>query len=210
MKQRLLRWSGLVTISTGVLLILWWGLMGTMVPSGGDNVLLEMVRNSNWVIINALGSIHAVLLPLALIGLYARQVEEVGALGLVGFVLAFLGAVLTAWIQVEETLLWPLLAAHAPDLVDMKGPMFADTAFFATYILMGAFFIPGSLILGVATARAKVLPRWGAILLAVGAPLFGIGGLFLVVRTIGALLFTAALIWLGVAQWKRTPKVAAA
>ena len=204
MTPRLLRLSGSVTIATGALLILWWGLMGTMAPSGGDNLLLEMVRHPNWTLINALGSAHAVLLPLALVGLYACQVEKVGTLGLVGFVLAFLGAVLTAWIQVEETLVWPLLATHAPTLVDMKGPMFSDPAFFGTYVLMGVLFIPGALIFGIAAARARVLPRWGAILLAVGAPLFGIGGLFFVVRTVGALLFTAALVWLGYAQLKKT------
>jgi hypothetical protein len=174
-----------------------------MVPAGSDNLLLEMVRNSNWTTINILGSLHAVFLPLALLGIYACQIEEVKTVGIVGFLLAFLGSIFFAWIQVEETLLWPLLATHAPVLIDMNGPMFADPAFYGTYLLMGVLFIPGTLILGIVTARARVLPRWGGILLAVGAPLFGIGGLLLPVRTVGAVLFTAALIWLGIALIKR-------
>ncbi|MFC1481317.1 hypothetical protein ACFL6E_03615 [Candidatus Neomarinimicrobiota bacterium] len=46
------------------------------------------------------------------------------------------------------------------------------------------------------------MPRWGAVLFAVGAALFGIGGALFVARTIGVILLMAGLVWLGLALWR--------
>lgn len=210
MVRKILRGNGMVTIAAGILLITWWGLMGSMMLSGSDDPLREMVGNSNWTMINLLGSLHVLLLTLAIVGLYVQVLKQAGRLGLIGFLLAFFGSILFAWIQIEEMLLWPLLASHAPVLVDMEGPMFADTAFIATYLLMGLFFIPGILIFGIALYRSGKLPRWGSLLFAIGGAMFGIGGLYIPFRTIGAVVFCAGLVWLGLGQWKHNTQIVGA
>ncbi|MFC1481398.1 hypothetical protein ACFL6E_04025 [Candidatus Neomarinimicrobiota bacterium] len=203
--DKLIRLSGLMCIFTGVLLFLWWGLMGMIMPAGAENFsMLEMVKSDRWLPVNTIGCIAVVLLPLALIGLYVRQIAAVKIVGLVGFLLAFSGSLLYVWLQVEESILWPILAVHAPALIDMSGPMFMNPAFSFTYMLMGLLFIPGLLILGAATIHAGILPRWGAVLFTIGGPLFGIGGTLFVVRTIGVILFMAGLVWLGLALWRET------
>lgn len=203
-RESLVKLSGVVTIVSGVLLLLWWGLMVIPMPApGSKTLLLDMVTHRAWVPLNAVGSFATMLLPLALVGLYAMQSDRFGMLGMLGFLLSFLGSLLYMWIQVDETVLWPLLAAHTPELVDMDGPMFADPVFSATYVLMGALYIPGVIAFGIAMFRARLLPRAGVVLFALGAAVFGIGGPLFVVRTLGVILQAAGLVWLGRAQWKR-------
>ena len=55
-----------------------------------------------------------VLLPLGLVGLYARQSETAGLLGLVGFVVAFAGTVLVSGFVWVDTFVAPELATSAP------------------------------------------------------------------------------------------------
>ena len=54
------------------------------------------------------------VLPLGLVGLYARQSETAGLLGLVGFVVAFAGTVLVSGFVWVDTFVAPELATSAP------------------------------------------------------------------------------------------------
>ena len=58
--------------------------------------------------------VFGLLLPLGLVGLYARQSEAAGLLGLVGFVVAFAGTVLVSGFVWADTFLAPELATSAP------------------------------------------------------------------------------------------------
>lgn len=202
---KLIQWAGLLAIADGILLLLWWMLLGTLmpgVPAAGEPFdMVGMVRHENWLAVNVIGSIATMLLPVALVGFYLKQFKQTKMFGLVGLVMSFLGLQLFVWIQVDETILWPLLAVHAPTLVDLQGPMFSNPAFNFTYILMGVLFIPGAILFGIAMLKAQVLPKWGVWMFTVGAPLFGIGGPVIVVRTIGIVLLSSSLIWLGRALW---------
>jgi len=53
----------------------------------------------NWVTAHLLGWVSLILMQLGLMGLYARQVEKTGWLGLVGFILAFIGTAFGGAIQ---------------------------------------------------------------------------------------------------------------
>ena len=79
--SKLIRWSGLLVIMQSALFLLWWVLLGTLLPINVP--LVDLVLDGNWVFVNMLGLIAAVLVPLCLVGLYARQVEKVGILGFV-------------------------------------------------------------------------------------------------------------------------------
>ena len=78
--------------------------------------------------------------------------------------------------------------------------MFTDPAFSLVYMLMALLFIPGLILTCIATVRAKVLPKWGAVLLAIGGP-FAYGGVMVpqILRASGAVLGAIGFIWLGLA-----------
>ena len=68
-----------------------------------------------------------------------------------------------------------------------------------------ACFILGFLLFGIMLLRVAALPRAGAVLLTLGAPLLGLGPLSLplILPQAGSVLFGAGQIWLGVALYKK-------
>jgi hypothetical protein len=201
-------WGGVLTAVVGALLILFGVLPIMMLPT--SEPLIEWVLDADWSVLNGLALIMTVLTPLALISLYLSQVEESGKLGFVGFAMAFIGAILFSSVQFDEALLWRILAEEAPALLDIEGPMFTSPGFSSIYLLMGVLYILGFVLFGIATIRGGVFPRVAAVLLVIGVPLFA-GGFFLpqLLRTAGAVLAGAGLIWLGLALRGQQGDVAA-
>ena len=124
----------------------------------------------------------SVLLLGGLVALYVYQSEAAGILGVVGFLVAFLGTALVVDADWAQVFIGPLLAVNAPQILELGPTM----GLLLTFITLGV----GWLLFGIATLRAGVFPRWAAILLMVGAvlsffpvPLFGI-------------VLSAAVIWL--------------
>ena len=105
------------------------------------------------------------LLLLGLVGLYARQSEEAGTLGLVGFLLAFLGTMLIAGDLWFEAFAVPYLAEVSPRLAETSptGLLLAGAA--ASFASFGV----GWLLFGIASFRARVFPRVAAVLIILGA-----------------------------------------
>ena len=104
------------------------------------------------------------LLLLSLTGLYLRQAESAGKLGLVGYLVAFLGTLLVAGDWWFESFIAPRLAAVAPEVMTgaITGSMAVGAG--ATFGL----FALGWTLFGVATFRAGVYPRPAAALLIIG------------------------------------------
>jgi len=192
-------WGGVLTAFVGALLVLFGVLPVIMLPT--SEPLIEWVLDADWSLLNGLALIMTVLTPLALVSLYFRQVEESGRLGFVGFVMAFIGAVLFSSVQFDEALLWRILAREAPALLDLTGPMFTSPGFSMIYLLMGVLYILGFVLFGIATIRGGVFPRAAAVLLIIGVPLFA-GGFFLpqLLRTVGAVLAGVGLVWMGLSM----------
>lgn len=93
----------------------------------------------------------------ALLGLRARQVSAYGWLGAAGFALAFLGTALMCAITVIG-----LVSGDA-----------LGEAVLGTIFISGFFgWLVGFPVLGIATLRARVLPRWCGVLLLAYVPLF--------------------------------------
>jgi len=161
----LIRWSGLSAILGGVL----FPLAAIVHPNGED---LASVSLNAWVPAHLLGMVAVMLLHLGLVGLYARQVEQAGTLGLIGFSLAFAGGVIASTIQYVASTVVPLIAARAPALFDraMTPPALAPPLFVLGFVL-------GHILFGVATMRARVLPRWSGLLVSLGMLVFFIGEL---------------------------------
>ena len=124
-----------------------------------------------------------VLLLLGLVSLYARQSAAAGALGFLGFLTAFIGTALVAGDWWFEAFAFPWLAQAAPDLVAAP----ASGALLLGGMLSFTLFTIGWLIFAAAIFRARVFPRWMAVLLMAGALLaFGQGS-----PPLGALLAIA-------------------
>ncbi len=124
------------------------------------------------------------LLLLGLVGLYTSQAEEAGILGLAGFLIAFLGTVLLVGALWFELFITPALTVEAPELAEAE----LGLAGFILVFLLGAL---GWILFGVATLRARVYPRWAAVLLIVG------GLIAFVPIPMSGIVFSVAIAWLG-------------
>ncbi len=144
---------------------------------------------------------------LGITGLYARQVQEAGWLGLAGFLLFSLNWMLTAPFTFAEVFILPQLATEAPTLAQgFLGILTSAETNFGVlenlWTLTGLLYILGGLLFGIATFRAGILPRWAAGLLAVAAGLTPAAALVPhPLDRIAAVPVGIALAWLGYALW---------
>ena len=150
------------------------------------------------------------LMLFGLVGLYARQVEKTGWLGLVGFVLAFIGTVLVDSIFVMASTVIHVVAVQAPALFDQAA---APPTFGVLVVVLG--YILGYILFGIATMRAGVLPRGSGLLLIIGSAMFMISeavplnaSLSHLIVTIGDVIFGAGFVWMGFALWSEKRELA--
>jgi hypothetical protein len=106
------------------------------------------------------------MLLLALTALYARQSKAVGKLGLVGYLVAFLGVLLVAGDWWYEAFMVPQIAVHAPQLLDI--PWTSSGTIVASAVATAGLFSLGWILFGIATLRARLFPVGPAILMIIG------------------------------------------
>jgi hypothetical protein len=197
-KIKFIRFSGKALSLAGILILLWWLGLAIFFPlEGMETGYLNLVQDSDWLWVNIIGLTATMLLAVGLLGLYLKQAKETGLLGFIGFLFAFFGSLLFMCIQYIETILWPIFAEHAQSLLEHEGAMFTDTVFTIFYLIMGFSLALGFIILGIATLRAKILSKWGALLMMIGGAVFSLVISVIIVRTIGIVLLAAGLVWLG-------------
>jgi hypothetical protein len=146
------------------------------------------------------------LIVLGLPGMYLRQAERAGLLGLVGFLLtSFYILILGVAGDTINAFVMPFLASQAPAL--LKGSL--PSGLIAFFIVGGLLGFVGGILLGIATLRAAVLARWASLLLIVGAVLTFAGNFLLpIIGTVGVVLFLIGLAWLGFGVWSyRQPAI---
>jgi hypothetical protein len=154
------RWVGPVSVIAAALIVVSQGLnlaLGLAVGAQSADSVVHTVRYGL-----ALFAMYALLL--ALTGLYLRQADHAGRLGLAGYLVAFLGTLLVAGDWWFESFIVPRIAATAPEVMTgaISGSLLVGAA--ATF---GLFAI-GWITFGIATFRANVYPRPAAALLIVG------------------------------------------
>jgi len=175
----LIRWSGLAAVAGGVSL----GIAELVALSFFGYDFSQTATTSTYAFYSVLIMITGVLLPLGLVGLYVRQSEAAGPLGLGAFVVAFIGTVLVAGFFWSSAFVAPILAVEAPQLLDVR----SLPGFFRSFIVFGL----GWLLFGVATLRAGIYPRAPAVLLIVGSVL-------IVIRLpLTSIVLDAAVAWMG-------------
>ena len=180
--SNLMRWGGLAALVGGVLFLVA-ELLG--LPTLNRETFSETATTASFAIQQLLFLLGVVFVLLGLLGLYVRQSEAAGALGLIGFLVAFLGTVLIGGFLWASAFIAPDLAVVAPQFLD-EGP---PSGYFLTFIT----FSLGWLLFAVSTLRARVFPRAAAILLIVGAVLPFLPLPFTTV------VFAVAVAWLGFA-----------
>ena len=201
--SNLIRWTGLAAIVAGII-------FAGIQPIHPWEVVAA-VNTSAWAIITSLKTAMCLLFLLGITGLYARQVNKAGWLGLAGFlVLSLSWALQTAFVFAEAFIL-PLLATTAPQFVDSvlgtlaRGEASAVNlgALPAIYSLgVGVAYMLGGLLFGIATFRAGILPRWAAGLLAIAAALTPAAVLLPhQIQRLAAIPVALALACLGYALW---------
>jgi hypothetical protein len=107
---KLIRWAGLSAMVGGIFYV--------VVGMFHQPNILSSVTTTQWAIVHALATAMCFFFLLGITGLYARQVEEAGWLGLAGFLLFSLNWMLTAPFTFAETFILPLLATEAPKLAE--------------------------------------------------------------------------------------------
>jgi hypothetical protein len=190
--SNLIRWSGLAALVGGVLFIvldiLDFLLYGNLPYS-------DAATAGSFTFVQSAFIIAVVLIGLGLVGMYAHQAEETGSFGLVAFVVAFIGVIMAAGSIWSEAFFGAWLAGAAPQLLEANPSGTLAAGITLSYFL----FALGWLLFGLASLRARVLPRSASVLLIVGSILFII--ISLLEFPFESVVLGAALAWMGYAQW---------
>ena len=207
--SNIIRWAGLSAVAAGVIF--------TAIQPIHPPDFLPSVTTTAWALIMPFKLAMSVLFLAGITGLYARQVKESGWLGLAGYLaLSLTWALQTAFIF-AETFLLPVLAPVAPQFVDsflgivngVPGAMNIG-ALPTVYNVAGLLYMLGGVLFGIATLRARVLPRWAGGVLAVAAALTPAAALLPhALQRYAAVPVGLALAWMGYTLWAERRQPAA-
>ncbi len=175
--------GGLAAILGGLLIVV--GGLGGLLLAGFEN--RAAAATGSYILFTILSLLGAILVLGALVGLYARQSEQAGSLGLLGFLVAFLGTALAVGAFWAVTFTEPAFAQVAPELFAQGPPGWLNFGFILSFALTSV----GWLLFGVAMLRAGVYTRAAAILLIVGALIS------LVPLPLTEVILAVAIAWLG-------------
>ncbi len=172
----LMRLAGLSAMAAGLCFIVIGMFHPVNVPSS--------VTTATWVNVHIFATALGFFGLFGMAGLYARQVEESGWLGLAGFLLFTVWMTLVCGFSFVEAFILPTLASESPAFVAGFLGMFSggssaiDLGVLPTlWKISGLMFILGPLLFGIATFRARVLPRWAGGLLALNILFVPVGAL---------------------------------
>ena len=108
--KKLIRWAGLAAMGAGILYI--------AIQAIHPLDVLSSVTTPRWAIVHSLSIVMDFLALLGITGLYARQVEKSGWLGLAGYLLFSLFWALDLGLHFIEAFISPVLATTAPKVVE--------------------------------------------------------------------------------------------
>ncbi len=201
--ERLLRWTGMVAVVAGILFVV-------VQPIHPPDTLAS-VTTGQWAIVHYLTLAMTVLFGVGITGIYVRQVEETGWLGLVGTVTLNLALFITAAMVFIEAFVSPVLADRDPEFVSALLGLVSgeagqvDLGPLATlWAISGVAFPLGCALVGFATIRARVLPRLAAAVFGFGLPVAVVVVSLLPgdLHRLGAIPIGVGLAWLGWVVWR--------
>jgi len=218
-KQRNTRIAGSSLIRGTGLAAMAAGLIFTVIQPIHPPDVLASVTTGAWAIITAFKLAMCFFFLIGITGLYARQVEESGRLGLAGYLVFSFSWALQSGFVFVEVLVLPVLASAAPQFVDSylgivnghPGTMDIGALPAVYNLLVGIPYMLGGLLFGIAMFRARVLPRWPAALFALVALLTPAAALLphAVQRMAAGMPMGIAFAWLGYALWSESRQLLA-
>ncbi|UCG03865.1 MAG: hypothetical protein JSW11_07740 [Candidatus Heimdallarchaeota archaeon] len=193
------RITGIANIGSAVFLIFFWFLYAILLPINEVPTNYHLlVLDPDWLIVNGLGVIGFVLALIGILGIFFKQYNDLTELGMIGFLITFVGQVLYNAGIYYETFIWPVLAESDPNLIDLSnGPIYSNPIFFTMLLLAGSIYVIGFLIFGYSTYKTDSFPKWAILLLVIGVVMFIPGFFPYIVRTLGIIVYALGLIWVG-------------
>jgi hypothetical protein len=199
--DRRLRLAGLSAVLAGICYVL----VGLFHPAN----VASSVTTTPWQVVHILACAGCFFGLLGMAGLYARQAVKTGWLGLTGYILLSLWFTLIMGFSFVEAFILPHLAIPEPAFVQAWMAMFNgpsgqfDLGVLPTiWTLTAPVYILGGLLFGIATFRARILPRWAGALLAISTVVAPVAVLLPnAAQPKMAVPFGVALVWLGFALW---------
>jgi hypothetical protein len=197
----LIRASGLAAMAGGLIFA------GIQPIHPADEV--ASVTTGLWAVIISLKFAMCLFFLIGFTGIYARQAEKAGWLGLAGFALLTVSWFLQTGFVFAELFVLPVVAAPLPGFVESAlgvanghPGMMNIGALVPTYAVVGVCYLLGGLLFGIATVRAAVLPRSPAIMLAFAAIITPAAALLPhAIQRYAAVPMGIAMIWLGYTLW---------
>jgi hypothetical protein len=185
------------------------GLIFTVVGLIHPAHIVSSVTTPRWTIVHLLTIVMAFFGLLGIAGIYARQVDKAGWMGLAGYLLLSLWFVVVTGFTFFEAVILPVLASESPRFAESFLGIFTGSVgetsvgVLATlWSLLGVVYILGNTLFGIATFRAGILSRWAAALLGLGAvssPAFAL--LPQSFAPLAAVPVGLGLAWLGYSLW---------
>jgi hypothetical protein len=202
--NNLIRWGGLALFLGAVLWaiqkISWTLLIGDQDPLTYPQPTATIL----W----ALGLVAVLLILLGLPAVYVHQARQAGRLGLIAFVVVFIGMALVT----ANAYFGTFIQAGLGDLIllaeEAGATVQEPAAAAAGFIISMLFYLLGWLLFGLASLTARVLPRWAAVLVLVGL----VTGFLFIATSFPLLALPVTEIGiagLGLALWQRRAKVLA-
>ena len=167
------------------------------------------VSTDSWAIVALMTVAFAVLGLVGLTGIYLRQTEEAGVLGLIGYLSLALFFLLPITFSFAEAMILPLVVDDAPGFVENFNGLFNGEgsdgslgALESISTVAGVLYLAGGLLFGIAMLRAKILWSWAAWFVIAGAVVAPLASV--VPHEVGrfaAVPFGIGLIGLGLSLW---------
>ena len=179
-----------------------------VVLARGQTAGASAMMSTGWLIAHNLQFAGAALLVFGVVGLYLVQESRLTASGHLAFVLALMGCAFFFADGVISAGLLPFVAAAAPRVADIHGPLFHPPL--PIVVLGGAMFEIGWLAFGWTTARAGAFPAWMGTVIASGAVLlaasqYPFGPLPWSVAATGSILMALGMVGIGAQVWRSVP-----
>jgi len=166
--KTLMQWSGVGGLVAGILIAVLNGIQGVLLTSMSFG---QAAATPGWIALQTLLLLADALLLLGLVGLYVFQSGESGIVGLVGFLAAFAGTVLVAGAIWLQAFMVPIVAQATPEFLEADPTGSLYVGFVASFVV----YVVGWLLFGLASLRARRVPRWASLLTMAGAVLIFVG-----------------------------------
>jgi hypothetical protein len=153
------------------------GLLYIGVQINHPHLDLDFISTTEWKVRQTMKMLFAVFSLAGITGMYLRQVTRSGILGLIGYLVLATGFLVMLSTEIIGAVVIPSIAATSPGYVTdvlavavPGGKAVGDLGLFQQLsMIQGVCYLAGGFLFGIAMFRARVLARWAAALLSLGA-----------------------------------------